>query len=56
VVDEIAGARKVIEQSARRYATLDPRARRQRLWALLSRRGFDSDTIEQALRETAESR
>ena len=50
-VDEVASARRVLEQSARRYAALDPRARRQRLWALLSRRGFDSDTIEQALRE-----
>ena len=50
-VDEIASARRVIAQSARRYAKLDSRARRQRLWSLLSRRGFDSDTIEQALRE-----
>jgi regulatory protein len=50
-VDEVAGARRVIRQTARRYAGLDPRTRRQRLWSLLSRRGFDSDTIEQALRE-----
>ena len=28
------------------------RARRQRTWALLARRGFDSDVIEQAMRET----
>ena len=55
-VDEVAGARRVIEQSARRYAGLESRARRQKLWALLSRRGFDSDTIEQALRETAPAR
>jgi regulatory protein len=54
-VDEVAGARRVIQQSARRYAALDPRTRRQRLWALLSRRGFDSDTIEQALREETTS-
>ncbi|MGH3054797.1 MAG: regulatory protein RecX, partial [Gaiellaceae bacterium] len=52
-VDEMAGARRVIAQSARRFAALDPRARRQRLWALLSRRGFDSETIERALREPA---
>ena len=50
-VDEIAAARRVLGQSARRYARLDPRTRRQRLWSLLSRRGFDSDTIEHALRE-----
>jgi SOS response regulatory protein OraA/RecX len=50
-VDELAGARRVIAQSARRYAALDERTRRQRLWALLMRRGFDSDTIARALRE-----
>jgi regulatory protein len=50
-VNEVAGARRVIAQSARRFASLDPRTRRQRLWSLLSRRGFDSETIEQALRE-----
>jgi regulatory protein len=52
-VDEVAGARRVIAQSARRYSGLDPRTRRQRLWSLLSRRGFDSETIERALREPA---
>jgi len=30
-------------------ADLDPMARRRRLWGLLARRGFDGDTIEQAL-------
>jgi len=49
--DETAGARRVIAQAARRYAKLDPRTRRQRLYALLVRRGFDGDTIEAALRE-----
>ena len=49
--DEAAGARRVIAQAARRYAKLDPRTRRQRLYALLMRRGFDGDTIEAALRE-----
>jgi SOS response regulatory protein OraA/RecX len=43
----------VIAQSARRYAALDERTRRQRLWALLMRRGFDSETIERALRKPA---
>jgi SOS response regulatory protein OraA/RecX len=47
----VALARRVIGQSARRLERLDPRVRRQRLWALLARRGFDADVIEQALRE-----
>lgn len=50
-VDEVGAARRVIEQSARRYDRLEPRVRRQRLWALLTRRGFSGETIEQALRE-----
>ena len=49
--DEVRLARRVAEQAARRYARLDPRLRRQRLYALLVRRGFDSDVIEQALRD-----
>ena len=47
--DEARLARRVVEQAARRYAALDPRVRRQRLYALLARRGFDSETIAQAL-------
>ncbi|HEY3217189.1 MAG TPA: regulatory protein RecX [Candidatus Eisenbacteria bacterium] len=47
--DELATARRVVAQAARRYARLEPRARRQRLYSLLARRGFDADTIEQAL-------
>jgi regulatory protein len=50
-VDELAGARRVIEQSARRYASLDKDVRRQRLWALLARRGFENDVIQAALKE-----
>lgn len=47
--DEVTAARRVVALAERRYATLEPRVRRQRLWALLFRRGFDGDTIEQAL-------
>jgi len=47
--DEVTVARRVIAQAERRYASLEPRVRRQRLWALLARRGFDGDVIEQAL-------
>jgi regulatory protein len=49
--DEVTGAARVIAQAAKRYAGLDPRVRRQRLYALLARRGFDGDAIEAALRE-----
>lgn len=48
--DESGAARRVVEQAARKYAALDPRTRRQRLTALLLRRGFSYDTIEQVLR------
>jgi regulatory protein len=47
--DEIAAARRVVELASNRYRSLDPRVRRQRLYALLARRGFDSDTIRAAL-------
>lgn len=49
-VDELAGALRAIEQAARRYAKLEPRVRRQRLWGMLARKGFDGETIEAALR------
>ena len=55
VTDESALARRAIEQAARKYATLEPWERKRRLWALLMRRGFSSDAIEQALREVGET-
>ena len=48
--DEVTAARRAIAQAERRYASLEPRVRRQRLYALLVRRGFDGDVIQQALR------
>jgi regulatory protein len=48
-VDELSTARKLIAQAARRYAKLEPRARQQRLYALLARRGYDGDVIRRAL-------
>lgn len=48
-VDEVGTARKLIAQAARRYERLEPRVRSQRLYALLARRGFDSDVIRRAL-------
>ena len=48
-VDEVAAARKVLAQAERRSRGLEPRVRRQRLYALLARRGFDGDVIRRAL-------
>lgn len=47
--DEVTTARRVIQQAQRRYASLEPRVRQQRLYGLLARRGFDGDTIRRAL-------
>jgi len=48
-MDELGAARRVIGQAARRLRALEPRVRRQRLYALLARRGFDGDVIRRAL-------
>ena len=48
--DEAEGARRVLALAERRYRTLDPRSRQQRLYALLVRRGFDRETIAAALK------
>jgi regulatory protein len=48
-MDELAAARKVVAQAERRNRGLEPRLRRQRLFALLARRGFDGDVIRRAL-------
>jgi regulatory protein len=47
--DEVASAAKLVAQARRRYAKLDPRVQRQRLYALLARHGYDGDTIRRAL-------
>ena len=49
--DEVALARRVVAQVEARYRSLEPRLRRQRLYALLVRRGFDGDVIERVLAE-----
>jgi len=46
---DLEGARRAVAGAARRYRDLEPRVRRQRLYALLARRGFDRDAIEAAL-------
>ena len=48
-MDEPAAARRVIAQAERRLRGLEPRVRRQRLYALLARRGFDGDVIRRVL-------
>jgi regulatory protein len=47
--DEVGSAAKLVAQARRRYARLEPQAQRQRLYALLARRGYDSDVIRRAL-------
>jgi len=54
--DEDDLARRVVRQAERRYVALEPHVRRQRLYALLVRRGFDGDIIERVLRETTNHR
>jgi len=48
--DEAEGAKRVLALAERRYRSLDARTRRQRLYALLLRRGFDREAIEAALK------
>ena len=48
-IDEVEMARRVLQQTARRYAALDSNGRRRKLWALLARRGFSTDVIREAL-------
>ena len=47
--DEVESAAKLVAQARRRYAGLEPRIQRQRLYALLARRGYDGDIIRRAL-------
>jgi regulatory protein len=54
-MDEAAAARRVVAQAERRMRALEPRLRRQRLYALLARRGFDGDVIRRALDLPAEA-
>jgi regulatory protein len=48
---ELERARRALAQITRRYAGLEPRVRRQRLAAALARRGFDYETVAEALAE-----
>jgi regulatory protein len=50
VASEVERARAALRQVERRYAALEPRERRRRLSAVLARRGFEWETIEQVLR------
>ena len=47
--DEAVAARELVAKYAKRYARLDEKTRRQRLYALLARRGFAYDTIRKVL-------
>lgn len=50
--DPVADALKAARPLLSRGAGLDPRARKQRFWAFLARRGFSTDVIERAWRES----
>lgn len=47
--DEVESAAKLVAQARKRYAKLDLHVQRQRLYALLARRGYDRDVIRRAL-------
>ena len=47
--DEAESAARLIAQARRRFAKLEPHVQRQRMYALLARRGYDPDTIRRAL-------
>jgi regulatory protein len=47
--DEVESAARLAAQARKRYAKLEPRVQRQRLYALLARRGYDGDVIRRAL-------
>jgi len=47
--DEVESAAKLVAQARKRYAKLEPHAQRQRLYALLARRGYDGGVIRRAL-------
>jgi len=49
-VDEAQAASSAARSAARRWANLEPAARRDKLYAFLARRGFDHATIRRALR------
>lgn len=48
-VDESSTALKLVQQARRRMSALEPAKQRQRLYALLARRGYDGDTIRRVL-------
>jgi len=48
-VDESEAAWAAVRRAAQRWASLDPFARRHKLYGFLQRRGFDTDTIRQVL-------
>jgi regulatory protein len=47
--DELESAAKLVAQARRRFARLEPKVQRQRLYALLARRGYDGVIIRRAL-------
>jgi regulatory protein len=50
-LDEYGAALAVAQKRLRSLASLDPAKRRQRLYAFLARRGYESDVVRRVLRE-----
>jgi regulatory protein len=50
-IDLLAGAKKLVASRLRSLMRVDEVTRKRRLWGMLARRGFDSDTIRRALSE-----
>ncbi len=48
-VDEFATASKLVAQARKRMAGLDAQKQRQRIYALLARRGYDGDLVRRVL-------
>lgn len=52
--DQVSQAVALVQQKLTSMARLDVQVRRRRLWGMLARRGFESETIESALQQIAD--
>ena len=54
-MDSVGAAKQLVDARLRSTARLDPIKRKRRLWGMLARRGFDSETITEALQDLPET-
>lgn len=52
--DQVSQAVALVQQKLTSMARLDVQVRRRRLWGMLARRGFESETIESALQQVTQ--